>query len=320
MTAADDELRATLQRLLAREVISLARRASEYSTSAALEELDVVVTGGERLALMFKDVSAGGLAPGARAAKPAFLRDPLREITVYRDVLHEAGVGTPHFYGADETRGWLFIERVSGVELFQVGPRATWEYVAAHLAEMHDRVSPGAAARACAIRHDAAFYLRWPSRAVAAARARADDEALAVLEPIAHRYDDVVARLTALPVALIHGEFYASNVLVDQPEGPSRVAAVDWEMTGLGPGLIDLAALTAGNWSDADRAAITGAYLTASSTLLAGPGTDEALAACRLHLALQWLGWSATWVAPPEHRQDWLSEARSAARTLGLAA
>ena len=35
------------------------------------------------------------------------------------------------------------------------------------------------------------------------------------------------------------------------------------------------------------------------------------LARCRLHLALQWLGWSPDWRPPPEHAHDWLGEALS---------
>jgi hypothetical protein len=45
---------------------------------------------------------------------------------------------------------------------------------------------------------------------------------------------------------------------------------------------------------------------------------EEAMAACRLQLALQWLGWSRDWSPPPEHAQDWLSEAVCVAERLGL--
>jgi thiamine kinase-like enzyme len=92
------------------------------------------------------------------------------------------------------------------------------------------------------------------------------------------------------------------------------VAAVDWEQAGIGPGLVDLAALTAGRWGEADRAEIAAAYAaTAGSDFDVG-----ALEACRLHLALQWLGWSPGWTPPVDHRQDWLEEAVKAAARLGL--
>ena len=48
---------------------------------------------------------------------------------------------------------------------------------------------------------------------------------------------------------------------------------------------------------------------------------EELLAAldyCRLHLAMQWLGWAAEWSPPPEHSHDWLAEAFTLADRLGL--
>ncbi len=44
-----------------------------------------------------------------------------------------------------------------------------------------------------------------------------------------------------------------------------------------------------------------------------------ALDYCRLHLAVQWSGWSSGWSPPAEHVQDWLGEALSLAEKLGLA-
>ncbi len=295
-------------------VASFDRRPSAYRTSFALDEVDVSLAGGKRLELMFKEVGPAGLAASARAAKPPFLYDPLREIEAYRDLLDPA-FGTPRFYGADPERGWLFIERVPGVELFQVGERRTWERVAQWLASMHDRLEGAAADVPRAIRYDRAYLECWPARAVEIARGREDEAAAQALRAIADGYDAVVDRLLALSPTVIHGEFYASNVLVDAFTGPQRVAPVDWEQTGIGPGLVDLAALTAGRWSETDRAEIAMAYGAAAQTAF----DAEALEACRLHLALQWLGWSPDWTPPREHRQDWLGEASKASGRLGLA-
>ena len=41
----------------------------------------------------------------------------------------------------------------------------------------------------------------------------------------------------------------------------------------------------------------------------------ELLDCSALHLAMRWLGWSAEWTPPAEHRRDWLDEAlRATAR------
>jgi hypothetical protein len=44
---------------------------------------------------------------------------------------------------------------------------------------------------------------------------------------------------------------------------------------------------------------------------------EEQLNLCSLHLAVQWLGWSAHWSPPPEHAQDWVRQATRAAERIG---
>lgn len=98
------------------------------------------------------------------------------------------------------------------------------------------------------------------------------------------------------------------------------MAPVDWEMAALGPGLVDLAALVAGGWSDEQRTAIAQAYFEAMPPPRARAWDDfaRALDYCRLHLAVQWLGWSPDWSPPRAHAQDWLGEAVRLAEGLGL--
>jgi hypothetical protein len=316
---ADADLRAELERALGERIVRLERRESRYRTSFALEEVDVELPDGRTLALMFKNLGPDGLDPVARATKPAFLLDPLREIEVYRDVLAPAALGTPAFHGASAQRGWLFVERVRGVELNQVGARTTWEHVARWLAGMHERLAGDAERASRALRYDAELYALWPRRAADLAAARGDGPAAEAIGAIADGYKAVIEQLLALPVTVIHGEFYASNVLVDDPEAPRRVAPVDWEQAAIGPGLIDLAALTAGGWSQDSRAVIAEAYRSAATTAVAREPFAAALDACRLHLALQWLGWAAGWTPPADQRQDWLGEAVRLARRLGIA-
>ena len=43
-----------------------------------------------------------------------------------------------------------------------------------------------------------------------------------------------------------------------------------------------------------------------------------ALDCARLHLALQWLGWSPGWTPPPEHALDWRAELPRLAARVGL--
>ena len=309
-------------------VVALGRRPSAYRTSFAIEELDVELADGTLLPMMFKDLSWAALDEGARAAKPRFLYEPRREIEVYRRLLRSSVSGPPTCYGARvEPRAdqfWLFLERVPGRELYQVGDLDVWQAVARWLAELHTRFSsveaPARLARVPLVSYDVGFYRGWLARALTFLDGRLDGAIERRLRAVAERYDRVLDRLLELPRTFIHGEFYASNVLVDDPAAPTRVCPVDWEQAAVGPALIDLAAHAGGNWGREYRAAIAAAYLDAlpPAPTPAADTFDRDLDLCRLHLAFQWLGWAEEWTPPAEHAYDWAAEAVRLADELSL--
>ena len=335
-----EDLRSALERALSRHfgvprlVTRLMRRPADNRSSFALEELDLCLNDGAALSLLFKNLGRHALLESARHVKPAFLFNPLREIEAYRRFLATDRMGTAVCFGAEvdapSGRYWLFLEKVPGVELYQVGDFATWQHVARYLAARHscfaaDRDLLARARSAHLLMYDADYFRTWLDRAqefVAVETLSPQQNGRHFLERLASRYEQVIERLVALPVTLIHGEFYASNVLVEENAQGQRVCPVDWEMAGVGPGLIDLAALTAGNWTDEQRTALALAYhagLPPDHGLSLPP--DALLAAldyCHLHLAIQWLGWSSEWSPPPDHRRDWLSEAMRLTEKLGL--
>jgi aminoglycoside phosphotransferase (APT) family kinase protein len=175
---------------------------------------------------------------------------------------------------------------------------------------MHARLAaaaPSMAAPARLLRYDASYYRRWPARAEAVPRSGAER---AGLREVLRVYVQEVPDLLSLPQTFIHGEYHASNILVGPATSPERITPVDWEMAALAPGLMDLADLTAGNWTDDERDSIGRAYRRATTPDGAMPrGFRQALDQCRLHRAVQWLGWSDDWRPPREHAQDWLGEA-----------
>ena len=89
------------------------------------------------------------------------------------------------------------------------------------------------------------------AREFAATPPRSSDAAS--LEWLAERYEPVIEALLSMPRTVIHGEFYASNVLVAEGPDGTRVAPVDWELAAAAPGAVDLAALVSGDWPEADR-------------------------------------------------------------------
>jgi len=303
-------------------VTNLRHKPYVYSTSFALEELDVHLDDGTELCLILKDLSPSGQLEGARAAKPSFLYEPRREIVTYRDLLSSVQMSTPTYYGSRSgpIDPWLLIEKVQGRELYQVGDIAAWQQAARYLAGMHGcvRLDPEAARRVnpYLLRYDAAFYRGWLDRASrfidAASRRRAVPHLTIALE-------FALQRLSEMPTAFIHGEFYASNILVDGDSAGLRVCPVDWEMAGIGPGLLDLAALCTG-WDEENRLTLARSYREGCQRGLSWTPDEEELVllleCCQLCQAIQWLGWAPHWVAPPEHAQDWLGQATSLADRL----
>jgi Ser/Thr protein kinase RdoA (MazF antagonist) len=323
----DAELRDALEPVLDEAGIEapreIRRRPSEYRTSFPLEELELILEDGAGVHLVFKRLDWDTLSDDARLAKPRFLHDPSREAAVYGSVLASAPPGPPRHYGStidpERDRHWLFIEWVDGRELFQVGDRGFWEAAARWLGAMHLHLGAELDRHAASGRlldYDRAHYRRWIERALSFSRAPGQPQSRArSLEWLAARYEPAIEELAAMPKTVIHGEFYASNVLVAGAAPDPRVCPVDWELAATAPGTIDLAALVSGGWSEEDREAIVAAYRSAG-----GPSfSTRQLELARLHLAVQWLGWAEPSWSPPEgQRQDWLGEALALAEGLEL--
>jgi hypothetical protein len=303
MPVADAELRHALRIVLGRPPFgALQRRPHPYGSSNAIEDVAVRLAPGDGwLRLVVKDVA------GAASVKPARLLDPAREPAVYRDVLVPGGHDVPACYGA--IGRWLVLDSIDGVPLWQVGDLAAWEAAARWLAGLHARPLPVGCRPL--LRYDAEHLRGWLARAVAHVPAGALDGVAAV-------WERAVERVAAWPAALVHGDYHASNVLVTRAGGEPRIRPVDWELAGIGPGLLDLAALTSGAWSAADRERIAVAYQRALPPAARSSCREllDALALCRLLHAVQWLGWSPGWRPPPEHAHDWLADATAQAREL----
>jgi hypothetical protein len=307
-----------------RAIEELQRCPALYRSSFALEELEVKLDDGLTLHLLCKDVSLQGLSETSELGKPTFLHDPLREIETYRQILVPHLSDTALCYGAvadaELGRYWLFLEKVQGVKLPDFG-LDTWKRVAQWLAAMHTRFARQPDLRELAavshlIHYDGDLYRLWPRRAQAFLRQMVPmvpTQALQRFDRLVGGYDQVIERLLALPVTLIHGEFYGNNVLIQETADQLRVCPVDWETTALGPGLLDLAALISGGWTEEEKRAMALAY---HDNLVPNngwaPDVEEflfALDCCRLHIATQWLGWSEQWLSASYGRDHWLGEA-----------
>ena len=100
----------------------------------------------------------------------------------------------------------MMLEKVRGVELWQVGEIDRWIDVAAWLARLHGHFSAHPPSAEGLIRYDRSFFQIWPTRA---------QRKHPTLVGILAKYEHVVEILCAQPLSLMHGEFYASNVMLD---------------------------------------------------------------------------------------------------------
>lgn len=304
-------------------------RRSRYATTHTLLEAEADLVGGTTLPLMLKRIDVHGSFGDRPDGKPAHVYDGMREALVYRTLLADGEPDVPLLYGVVRSAGsttagpWLLLERVRGRELYQFEAIEPWEEVAAWLAGFHARGRSTTrfhvtrrAARL--LDHSKALLRSWYARACRIAEARSDEGAQRALERLAAPYGRAVDIALGLPRTLVHGDFYPSNILLEERGSTLLVRPVDWELAGVGPGLLDLAALTAGEWGEAARDRIVAAYREASpAEARVDASTFESnLIACGLITAMQWLGWDADWLPPPEHRTDWLAAALDAASRL----
>jgi hypothetical protein len=307
-------------------ISSLERRHFAYAETAPLEELTAYVDGERRLSLVLKVLSPQATLSAALGAKPDFVRDFAREIDAYRRLLDPETWGTALVYAShlDEQRheGWILLERVDGTPLTEIGDFESWVAAARWARRFHNhfsaRVEEAQDRAQHLLRYGPVYYRRWLERALAFTDTSNDPKHLRVLEHVALRHDTVVEELSQLPITLIHGEFYAANVLVQRTSNGIRVCPVDWEMAAAAPGVFDIAALSAG-WDDARRRELAHAYQEAAGTT--ETGLDVLLRSIdlsSLQIALQWLGWSRTWSPPTEHRRDWLDHLSGAVERLAI--
>lgn len=321
----DEDLAIAVERALGHlHPVRLDRTSSRYSTSAPIEDLVVHLDDGAARRLVLKDLTAASLLPGAKAGKPTNLSDPGRESAVYRWLLPEVpadrSAACLHISEGTPT-SWLLLERVAGVELYQVGELDVWCGAAAAIARLHGELWSALEhhpqVRHRLLVHDEAAMRDWMRRARVfdALRGGAHYADLLALDRV---HAGTVTALARQPPVVLHGDLYASNVLVVR-DNQLRVCPIDWEYAGVGPAALDLAALTSGGWTRQEQEAMSRAYWEQLDDPRWSPGWAEwesCLDMARLQVCVQWLGWSARWTPPTEHTQDWLAEARQVADRL----
>ncbi len=306
------------------------RSSNQFASSYQLQNLDVSLSDGSVLELIFKNVAPAAMLPAARKSKQARYIDPARELTMYANVLADRPHGTAACVGVRVDRRndkyWLFLERVPGLNLSFVGNPQTWLGAVRWLARFHsDSIADLDKTRRAVplIEYSSAYYRQWCRRTCTFV-SQTKPKMSSAMRQLDSKYTTVTEKLLSLPQTLIHGDFYPANVLVrNGKRGLPAICPVDWELTAAGPGLVDLASITAGKWSEQERRTMLQAYWTELPSPQRSPwrqlnDLEQDLKYCRLHLAVQWVGWSRQWKPPKDQKYDWFKEMITLASELNL--
>lgn len=244
----EEGLRARLEGVLrerfggAPRVGSLERTHSEFATVFPADVLRVTMDDGRELQIFLKH-----LGDTDHPEK----KTPDKEIRIYAELLADADVPVPAYYGsgwnAETGRHELYLEYIDDWSL-KYQDLEEWYRAAAALADVHAAFAVRAEdLRAC----DALPALDEPYYAGVAARAREQlsrhTPALAdPLDEVLRGYEEVIAVLTQAPPTLVNADLSPRNVIADRSRTPSRLAFIDWESAGRGCGVLDIVHLAYG--------------------------------------------------------------------------
>lgn len=290
------------------EVLGVRRTPSPYATVSPAEVVSVELTSGERVSIFVKH-----LGEEQRSHPDKRVRD--REVRVYGELLGDRDLPVPRFLGSewnDATgRRELFLEYVDGWNLKYRDLRH-WHTAARRLAQLHlsfARQSDRLLERDFLLRLDREYLLAWAGRAVAAVSSLSAELASRLRRTV-DELGAAVDLLAEQPPTLVHNDLAPKNAIADTSVSPERICIVDWEMAGVGCGLIDLAHLTYGlppreveRMFDLYAKELTGTGLVPS-----GEEGMRLFASCRLHGALYRLAHAEGWQLPLERVGEWIAE------------
>jgi len=300
-------------------VEALRGEVSPNSSSFTVHRLEVLLSSGDLLPVVLKDLNPFHQLPSARRRRSLDLARSRRELWVYRDVLSHLELGTPVVYGSrwDLRSGtlWLLLEDVGSRRLGRRVDPLAYARAASWLAQFHLRTR-GMKSDARLLRFDREHFEGLGHRLeVCLDRVPAEDRAPA--ERALARYGELLQAVDAVPQGMVHGEFFGGNVVLRPCTG--AVAVIDWETAGIGPQYVDLTSLLAGRWSGDERMPLRRAYFDAAQAAgAAGASSDwvrfnrdvDAVATLQ---AVGWLGYWASYPAEPKHAKrvrTWLRELR----------
>jgi hypothetical protein len=182
--------------------------------------------------------------------RPGLTNPGLREAGVYRSLALQLPMPTPALIAADAAGSWLVLEAITAAEAPGAWNAETFASAVGLLARLHERF--------WGLADDLAAY-RWLARPLtldfeihvyAAAQALGEivrdewppmialsPQILGTLGQMISQADRVAQPLRSVPFTLLHGDFWAGNIVRDED---GDMVVLDWQLAGLGPGVLDL--------------------------------------------------------------------------------
>jgi len=262
----------------------VSRAPNPYGSSFPSEIVRYQVAGGEPGRVLCKY----GSGPGK--TKPGHRYGVKYEWRVYTCVIDRLDMTTPEVHGywegPDGEPQWLFLEYLDNCFRLDQAPDLSAIFAAAEwLGEFHrsGRAFVTDGADAFLNSYGPNYFRDWIERS------KAYNGDLGGAYPwfaqLCDRAADLVPDLLSTDRTIIHGDYYAKNILVRDGE----VYPVDWESAAIAAGEIDLAMLV-GGWPEETLRACCRAYLTTG----VGSGREDELyrriSAAELHQEFRWLG------------------------------
>jgi hypothetical protein len=307
------ELPGEVVRALGADVVSIARQASPFVTLFPAEVLTLRLSDGSEFKLFLKHL---GLEQPDQPDKQQRDREP----RVYEHFLaggHDLPVarylGSRWNEGA--SRHELYLEYIDDWSL-RYHDLEHWFIAASRLADMHAHFalrSRDLCQSDCLLKLDEQYFAAWAERAQAAVTQQSSDLGDRI-GMIRGDYTPVRELLTRQPHTLVHNDLACKNVIADRSSLPARICIIDWEMAGVGCGLLDLVHLKYGldPANDAKMLAIYREQLAPTDLL---PKDERQfsglLAACELHKTLYRLAHSPGWKLPTEKLAQWVAESET---------
>lgn len=185
------------------------------------------------------------------AVRPGLTNPGVREAGLYRSLALQLPMATPALIAADASGSWLVLEAVEADEAAAgEWDLNTFQQALALLARLHERfwdLADDLSAYPWLARpFSRDFEIHVYSAAQALGQVVRDEwppqiaqspQILGTIGQMIFQAEQIAQPLRALPSTLLHGDFWAGNIVCDDT---GDMVVLDWQLAAIGPGVLDL--------------------------------------------------------------------------------